>query len=72
MAKHEHMPPEKAMTHAALIGHLLRGTVLEGKSFGQAHAEARRAVGEDARHFERRPIRDTTYDRMDEAHYPSR
>jgi hypothetical protein len=66
MAKHEHMSPEGAVTHAALLGHLLRGTLLEGKSFVDAHESARRAVGPAADSHVRHsgPM-------IDEAHYPS-
>lgn len=48
MAKYEHLSPDKAMTHAAVIGHLLRGTVLEGKDYPQALDDAYDAVGDNA------------------------
>jgi hypothetical protein len=66
MAKHEHMTPVDAVTHAALIGHLIRGTVVEGKSFVEAHADARKAVGAGAESHVRH-----AGPAIDEALYPS-
>ncbi len=73
MAKHEHMSPDRALTHAALVGHLLRGTAIEGKSFEEAVANARRAVGPDSIHFERHRASNPYIEgpQLDEAHYPS-
>jgi hypothetical protein len=74
MAKHEHMSAASALTHAALIGHVIRGTVLEGKSFGDAHADARSAVGDASDAFQRQPYQDpssqATGPMIDEAFYP--
>jgi hypothetical protein len=74
MAKHEHMSADRALTHASLIGHLLRGTVLEGKSFGEAHAAAVRTVGDAARSHVRRQYQDPSTipsgPMIDEAFYP--
>lgn len=73
MAKHEHMSTERALTHAALVGHLLRGTAIEGKPFEEAVADARRAVGPASVHFERHEARNPYVEgpRLDEAYYPS-
>jgi len=73
MAKHEHMSTPRALAHAALIGHLARATVLEGKTFDEAVKEARRAVGPDSEHFVRHRVTDPYAGRpmMDEAFYPS-
>lgn len=73
MAKHEHMTSSQALTHAAIIGHVLRGTVLEGKPFEDAVAAAHSAVGEDSRHFQRRRKVDPHVGgpAIDEAFYPS-
>jgi len=70
MAKHEHMSSTGALTHAAMIGHLLRGTVLEGKSFEEAHDAARRSVGPAVDTHMRQDV--TSGPMLDEAHYPRR
>jgi hypothetical protein len=70
MAKHEHMSTDRALTHAALVGHTLRGAVLEGKSFAEALAAAQGAVGEDSRFFNRQQVSDPGGPMMDEAYYP--
>jgi|KBSMisStandDraft_5_1062788.scaffolds.fasta_scaffold49637_8 hypothetical protein len=75
MAKHEHMSAATSLTHAALIGHVVRGTVLEGKSLGEAHADARSAVGDESEIFQRQLYQDPNVPRpgpaLDEAFYPS-
>ena len=73
MAKHEHMSTPAALTHAALVGHLLRGTLIEGKSFGEAHTDARRIVGEASQAFSRGQVRGSKISErpmLDEAYYP--
>ena len=69
MAKHEHMAPDRALTHAALVGHLLRGAVLEGKPFEEAVSDAHRAVGPAGQSFQRHHpyVGGPT---LDEAFYP--
>ena len=73
MSKREHMSTDRSLTHAALVGHLLRGAVIEGKPFEEAVADARRAVGPDSVHFERHRASNPYVGgpSIDEAHYPS-
>ena len=73
MAKHEHMSASHSLTHAALVGHILRGTVLEHKPFEEAVSAARNSVGDEAQRFERRRKIDpySGGPSLDEAFYPT-
>lgn len=57
VSKFEHRSPDEVMAHAAVVGHLLRGTVLEGKEYPEALEDAYAAVGDDSQHFQRRRVR---------------
>ena len=60
MAKFEHQTPDKTLTHAAVVGHLLRGTVVEGKDYRDALGDAYDAVGEASDVLRRRQLQDRT------------